>query len=99
KGKGGGISLLPNFVLNKAVLTEGEKSDILAALHAVDAVSLEQANTAVQKLSSLFGGPSADWVEVDFSDWVNGDEEAELFFRAESRHSGQKAGDVLLSRQ
>ncbi|MEG0598098.1 MAG: YafY family protein, partial [Oscillospiraceae bacterium] len=90
KGKGGGISLLPDFVLNKTVLTEGEKSDILAALHAVDAVSLEQANTAVQKLSSLFGGPSADWVEVDFSDWANGKEESQLFFALKAAILGKK---------
>ncbi|MEG0864757.1 MAG: YafY family protein [Clostridia bacterium] len=79
KGKGGGISLLPDFVLNKAVLTDRERSDILSALHAVEAVSLEQANTAVQKLSSLFGGQSVDWLEVDFSDWSNGNEESKLF--------------------
>ncbi|KAF5060005.1 WYL domain protein [anaerobic digester metagenome] len=79
KGKGGGISLLPGFVLNKTVLTDGEKSDILAALHAVEAVNLEQTNTAVQKLSSLFGNTNADWVEVDFSGWANADEEALLF--------------------
>lgn len=81
KGKGGGISLLSDFVLNKAVLTETEKSDILSALHAVDAVSLEQANTAVRKLSSLFGNTNMDWIEVDFSDWANGEEDAELFGR------------------
>lgn len=81
KGKGGGISLLSDFVLNKAVLTETEKSDILSALHAVDAVSLEQANTAVRKLSSLFGNTNMDWIEVDFSDWSNGEEDAELFGR------------------
>ena len=79
KGKGGGISLLPDFVLNKTVLTDGEKSDILAALHAVEAVNLEQTNTAVQKLSSLFGNTNADWVEVDFSGWANADGEAQLF--------------------
>lgn len=79
KGKGGGISLLPDFVLNKAVLTDGEKSSILSALHAVNAVSLEQTNTAVQKLSSLFGNTNTDWIEVDFSGWANADEEACLF--------------------
>ncbi|PHV70786.1 transcriptional regulator [Sporanaerobium hydrogeniformans] len=79
KGKGGGISLLSGFVLNKAILTDSEKSDILSALHAVEAVSLEQTNSAVQKLSSLFGNTNADWVEVDFSGWANTDEEAKLF--------------------
>lgn len=79
KGKGGGISLLADFVLNKAVLTDGEKSDILSALKAMEAVSLEQANTAVQKLSSLFGNTNTDWIEVDFSGWANAGGEAQLF--------------------
>lgn len=79
KGKGGGISLLPDFVLNKAVLTENEKADILSALHAMDAVSLEKTDTAVKKLSSLFGSGDSDWVEVDFSGWANAEEEAKIF--------------------
>lgn len=90
KGKGGGISLLPDFVLNKAVLTDGEKSDILSALHAVEAVSLEQANTAVKKLSSLFGNTNVDWVEVDFSGWANADEEARLFSTLKAAIIGKK---------
>lgn len=90
KGKGGGISLLSDFVLNKAVLTDSEKSDILSALHAVDAVSLEQANSAVQKLSSLFGNTNADWIEVDFSGWANADEEAELFSTLKAAIIGKK---------
>ena len=79
RGKGGGISLLPDFVLNKTVLTEKEKADILSALHAMDAVTLEQTNTAVQKLSSLFGSSDSDWIEVDFSGWANADEESAIF--------------------
>lgn len=79
KGKGGGISLLPDFVLNKTVLTDSEKADILSALHAVDAVSLEQTNTAISKLSSMFGGANSDWLEVDFSGWANAEKEAAVF--------------------
>lgn len=79
KGKGGGVSLLPSFVLNKTLLTDVEKADIMAALHAVDAVSLKQTNTAVQKLSSLFGSQNANWFEVDFSDWAHDGQDAQLF--------------------
>lgn len=79
KGKGGGISLLPDFILNKAVLTDDEKADILSALHAVDSVNLERTSTAVKKLSTMFGKESSDWVEVDFSGWANGREESETF--------------------
>lgn len=79
KGKGGGISLLPEFVLNKAVLTDTEKSDILSAMQAFEAVNLEQTNGAINKLSSLFGNNKADWVEVEFSAWENGNDESSLF--------------------
>jgi len=33
KGKGGGISLLPEFVLNKSILSGQEQDEILSALH------------------------------------------------------------------
>lgn len=79
KGKGGGISLLPEFILNKTVLTDKEKGDILASLNAVNAVKFSENDTALQKLSSLFGQNNADWVEVDFSSWSHGDEEKETF--------------------
>lgn len=79
KGRGGGISLLSTFILNKTVLTEAEKTSILSALQAVDAVTLEQTDTAKQKLSCLFGNQNTDWLEVDFSSWANTDEESLTF--------------------
>jgi len=79
KGKGGGISLLPDFVLNKAVLTDKEKENILSSLKAVNAVNLSETDTALKKLSSLFGESNADWIEVDFSSWSNAQNETEIF--------------------
>ncbi|NLL04197.1 MAG: YafY family transcriptional regulator [Clostridiaceae bacterium] len=79
KGKGGGISLLPNFVLNKAVITDKEKEDILSSLKAVNAVNLSKTDSALKKLSSLFGESNADWIEVDFSSWANTQNEIEIF--------------------
>ena len=79
KGKGRGVSLLPDFVLNKTVLTQGEQSDILSALNAVRVLSCNETDTAIHKLSSLFGGVGADWVEIDFSSWGNGKREIETF--------------------
>ncbi|ASA25812.1 helix-turn-helix transcriptional regulator [Paenibacillus donghaensis] len=79
KGKGGGISLLPDFILNKTVLTEAEQADILSSIRAVNAVSLAETDTALHKLSSLFGEPGADWIEVDFSPWANVEEETAVF--------------------
>lgn len=79
KGKGGGISLLPDFVLNKTVITEKERADILSSLRAVQAVSLSQAGTALDKLGSLFGNEDSDWLEVDFGFWGDGEKEADTF--------------------
>ena len=79
KGKNGGISLLPDFILNKTVLTEQEKEEILTSLQALNSVSLKHANTALAKLGSLFGMPNTDWVEVDFSTWSDPAKEREIF--------------------
>lgn len=81
KGKGGGIFLLPEFVLNKAVLTDEEQENILSSLKAVNAVDLSDKNTALNKLSSLFGESNTDWIEVDFSSWTNNENESEIFNR------------------
>jgi predicted DNA-binding transcriptional regulator YafY len=79
KGKGGGISLLSNFVLNKSVLTEEEKNNILSSLKALNSVNLSETDNAIEKLSSLFGETNTDWVEVDFTSWYNVEEEKNLF--------------------
>jgi len=79
KGKGGGISLLPDFVLNKAVITEEERADILSSLKAVQAVSVTESGTVLNKLGSLFGAQEADWIEVDFGLWGDGEKESVLF--------------------
>lgn len=79
KGKGGGISILPGYVLNKTYLTENEKIDILSSLRAVTAVNKELANDAFQKLNCLFGEAAADWIEVDFSTWGGAEKEKETF--------------------
>lgn len=79
KGKGGGISLLPDFILNKTVLTEKEKEDVLSSLKAMNAVGFRETDTALQKLGSLLGGANTDWIEVDFSSWSNAPEEERKF--------------------
>lgn len=79
KGKGGGISILEDFVLNKAVLTEAEKNDVLSSMKAVDAINFNATDSALKKLSSLFGEHNADWIEVDFSSWYNSGKESETF--------------------
>lgn len=69
KGKGGGISLLSDFVLNKAVLSKEEKKEILAAMQGLNAVNKNEFNCALTKLTSFLGGNNENWIEVDFSNW------------------------------
>lgn len=81
KGKGGGISILPNFILNKAILTEEEKSEILSSVRAVNALSFNDSKPEkiLKKLNNILGENDTDWIEVDFSNWGNSKREKETF--------------------
>lgn len=81
KGKGGGICLLENFVLNKSVLSEHEQNAILSALQGVKATSYSDTDQVLSKLSSLFGNKNPDWIEVDFSYWNSNEEDKQKFSR------------------
>ena len=69
KGKGGGISLLPDFVLNKSILSEEEQGEILASLQGLTQIQSADADHVLRKLSTVFNKTAAKWLEVDFSDW------------------------------
>lgn len=80
KGKGGGIRLTENFILNKSVLTEEERKKILQSLHGMNAVHMEETEPVLSKLSALFGGEREDWIEIEFSSW-NADDYISRRFR------------------
>lgn len=69
KGKGGGIKLLDNFVLNKSLLSNDEQKEILATLQEIDAMKLGNVDKALSKLGLLFNKDVQNWIEVDFSSW------------------------------
>lgn len=69
KGKGGGISLLPDFVLNKSILSEQEQNEILSALQGLSSVKTAETDQVLKKLSTIFNKNTVRWLEVDFSDW------------------------------
>ena len=69
KGKGGGISLLPDFVLNKSILSEQEQTEILTALQGFSAVKTGETGKVLERLSAFFNKTTADWLNVDFSKW------------------------------
>lgn len=71
KGKGGGIHLLDDFVLNKSILSEQEQNDILSALQTMSVTNDNDVSHVLSKLSVLFNKQMLNWVEIDFSNWSN----------------------------
>lgn len=72
RGKGGGISLLDGFVLDKTIFTKDEQSQILFGLKSLAATGHGNSNALLSKLSALFQKDNSDWIEVDFSRWGQG---------------------------
>jgi predicted DNA-binding transcriptional regulator YafY len=69
KGKGGGISLLPDYVLNKSILSDQEQNQILSALQGLSLIQTGETGQVLQRLSGIFNKTATKWLEVDFSDW------------------------------
>ena len=69
QGKGGGIFIMQDFVLNKSLLSEQEKEQILMALQDISATEYNQTDELLIKLGGLFQSKVTNWIEVDFSEW------------------------------
>lgn len=89
QGKGGGIGLLEDFVMDKSALTEEEQSQILLSLQCMAVTEHMDAKKLLSRLSSLFQKDDENWVYVDFSRW-NSKGEKELF---------EKLKEAILSRE
>ena len=71
QGKGGGISILNDYTLDKSLFSEQEQEQMLTALQGMVATTEENSNELLTKLSGLFQIKSTNWIEVDFSDWAH----------------------------
>lgn len=78
QGKGGGISLLQHFVLNKALLSEQEQEQILMAVKSISPTSSEM-DSLLLKMKALFHKADTNWIEVDLSSWYEDAESKEKF--------------------
>ena len=79
QGKGGGISLLQDYVLDKSLLSDHEKEKILMALQGIIATDDTKASELLSKLGGLFQSKITSWIEVDFSDWVKNTPNQDVF--------------------
>lgn len=68
-GRNGGIYLLNGFVLDRAVLSENERREVLSAIQSVSAAGYISGKEILTKLSALFHVNTENWLEVDFSRW------------------------------
>lgn len=69
KGRGGGISLTEQFVLNKMLVSKKEQKQILAALTSLRETGVREEEEILQKLGDFFMEKPDNWVAIDFSDW------------------------------
>jgi len=80
KGSGGGISLLENFAINKAMLTEHERDSVLLALKTLQATKYPEIEAILEKIGAVFKKTAAvDWVHIDFTQWGSGPNEQNKF--------------------
>ena len=79
QGKGGGIFIMQDFVLNKSLLSEQEKEQILMALQGISATENNQSEELLMKLSGLFQSKVTNWIEVDFSEWYKNTPNYDVF--------------------
>lgn len=70
QGKNGGIFIADDFTMDKSFFTEAEKEHILNALQGIIATDGRNVDELLTKLGALFQIKSTNWIEVDFSDWV-----------------------------
>lgn len=82
KGKGGGISLLDNFVLDKSILSEEEQNQIIFALQSLEKLDKNSEKKALEKMSRLFHKQARNWIEIDFSNWDNENKKFEMIKQA-----------------
>lgn len=80
-GRYGGIYLMSGFVLDKAVLSEKEKQEILTAVQSLHITENTSGSQTLQKLSAMFQLHTEDWLEVDFSRWGDKEFDNEKFER------------------
>ena len=71
QGKGGGISILNDYTLDKSLFSEQEQEQMLTALQGMIATTEKNSNKLLIKLNGLFQIKSTNWIEVDFSDWAH----------------------------
>ena len=78
KGKGGGLRLLPDFVLDRTLLSQHEQTQLMEHLQSLSVLGAPDAQPVLDKLAALYGRRDG-WLEVDFAPWAGGEELRQIF--------------------
>ena len=79
QGKGGGIKIDNEYILNKSLFDTNEKEEIIAALQGLEKTNKSYKNELITKLSALFKIKNSNWIEIDFTSWGSNNTYQDLF--------------------
>ncbi|MDR2559346.1 MAG: YafY family transcriptional regulator, partial [Oscillospiraceae bacterium] len=82
QGANGGISILEDYTVNRAVLSGDERAaidGILLGLQTLEATRYPEINSVLEKLGGIFKKVDSDWISVDFSPWGSNPNENNKF--------------------
>lgn len=79
QGKGGGISLMDHYAIDKNMFSKEEQEKILMALQSVQAMNQFDIDDPLSKLRGLFNRDMDSWIEIDFNGWEQSEEQSRLF--------------------
>lgn len=79
QGKGGGIFILKDFVLDKSLFSEDEQEQLMMALQGIHATKKDDNEELLTKLSALFQNKASNWIEVDYTDWFQAPLKEDVF--------------------
>ena len=80
KGSKGGICLMENFALNKAIINEHESDSLMLALKTLQATKYPQLDGILEKMGAVYKNAAHnEWVHIEFSPWGSGPNEDNKF--------------------
>jgi len=80
RGRDGGISLIEDYTVSRAMLSDEEAQHLILALQAMGATNFSDTEILVDKIKSIFKkGNISSWVEIEFSSWINTEKEKAKF--------------------
>ena len=79
QGKGGGIKIDNEYILNKSLFDANEKEQIIAALQGLEKTNEVYKSELITKLSALFKIKNSNWIEIDFTSWGSNNTYQDLF--------------------